>query len=292
MKNILVPLDFTDVSRNALTYAIAFAESLDARVTLFHAYHTIPAIPEFPSESHDQELEELRSKAQKSLESVCAEVDKGKVECAYVNLEGYARESIIQYADQNNPDLIIMGTESISPIDKIIFGTTTGKVLKKVSCPILVIPQETKYQPLKKIAFAIDYHENDLEDIQFMIPLARKFNAELHVVRVATGEVNMEFEDKLMTDFRYKVDQAIHDNSITWHLVKEGNVVDQLEKYVNETDINLVSAAKTRMNPLLKVFFGSVTQKLFYHTHIPLLIFQAKDTDLRASKMTKRSSYE
>ncbi len=292
MKNILVPVDFTDVSKNALIYAIHFAETLDAKVTLLHAYHTIPAVPEFPSESHEQELEELRSKAQKSLELLCEEVDQNKVACAYINVEGYARESIVEYTDQTNPDLIIMGTETISPIDKIIFGTVTGKVLKKVSCPIMVIPEEATYQQPKKMAFAIDYHENDLEDIQFMIPLAKKFGAELHALRVATDEDSLEFEDKLLADFKHKVDQSVHDNSIIWHLIKGSNVVDQLEKYVRDSDISVISAAKSRMNPLMKAFFGSVTQKLFYHTHIPLLIFQAEDTDLRDSKLAKRSSYE
>ncbi len=292
MKNILVPLDFTDASENALAYAKSFAKALDAKVTLLHAYHTIPANPDFPSEGHQLELDERRTRAQQNLDSRCSDVNNEGVECDYINEEGYARDSILAYADQSDPDLIIMGTESMSPFDKIIFGTITGKVLKKVSCPILVIPQEANYQELTRMAFAIDYHENDLEDIQFMIPLAQMFQAELHVIRVASDANNLEFEDKLMADFKHKVDQAIGDNSIVWHLIKEGRVVDQLEKYVNDTGINLISAAKSRMSPFLQVLFGSVTRKLFYHTNIPLLIFHAEDSELRTSRVTQRSNYE
>lgn len=293
MKNILVPTDFSGVSRNALSYARSFAKSSGAKITLVHAYHTIPAVPEIPSKRHKLELEELRINSEKKLKSACLEINETcEGMCSYVNQEGYATEIITDISERMNSDLLIMGTENINPIDKIIFGTITGKVLKKVRCPILVIPEETGTKPPEKMAFAIDYHENDIEDIRFMVPLANKLGAELHVLRVASKEEDLEYEDKLMTDFRNKVDHAIHDNRIVWNLLEGKNVVDQLEKYVSQMDIDLIAAAKTKLNPLLRAFFGSVTKKLFYHTHIPLLIFQAEDSDLRSHKLARRSNYE
>lgn len=293
MKTILIPTDFSAASENALAYALTLAKEFNSEITLLHAYHTIPAQPEIPSRDHEEELKQLRTASEQKLEAVCSDIRKlSQLECNSILVEGYAKNEIVSHACEGDSDLLVMATESINPIDKIVFGTITGKVLKKVKCPILIVPQEASFQHPKKIAFALDYHESDLKDLRFMIELAQKFKTELHVLRVAATGADKDFEDKLMKDFKERIDQEIADCDITWHLVSGENVAKALGEFAASNSIDLLATAKSKLNFLKKVFSGSITQKLFYKTHIPLLIFQASDSDLRSYRLTKPDNYE
>ena len=261
MKSILVPTDFSEVSSNALAYTITLAKEFKAAITLLHAYHTIPARPEIPSQSHEEELNELRIDSEKKLESLCGDTRKlFQIECNFVNEEGYARDLILDYAEKSKPDLLIMGTETINPIDKIIFGTNTGKILKKVKCPFLIVPQEASYEPPKKIAFALDYHDSDEKDLKFALQLAKKFKSELCVLRVIDGESDLEFEGRLIKDFKDRVDPIASDYPSTWQLILGKNVAKQLEKFVEENSIDLLTASKAKLS-LAKQLLGGVLLK-------------------------------
>ncbi len=293
MKTILIATDFSEVSDNAMNYAVAIGWEFDSTIRLVHAYHTIPANPEISTKRHKEELEELRSKAEKNLQKRCEEIrEKVKLNCDYIIEEGYARELIVDQVNEIQPDLLVMGAESMHPIDRIVFGTVTGNVLKKVSCPLLIVPQEASFQVPKKIGFALDYHDNDLQNMQLLIQWASKFKSDLNVLRVASPKSDLQFEDRLMQGFRERVDREIAGNKVVWYLIEGNRITAELEKFVEEHSIDLLAAVKSEMNFLVKTFFGSVTQRLFYHTRIPLLIFQSEDEEFRSLKLSKATKYE
>ncbi|MEP1094196.1 MAG: universal stress protein [Cyclobacteriaceae bacterium] len=293
MKTILVPTDFSKISENALAFVLTLAKKFNSEITLLHAYHTLSARPEMSLREHEKELKRLKVESDKRMKVLCDDTRRLlQLECNSICVEGYAKDKIIDSTRERNPDLLVMGTENIDPIDKIIFGTVTGKVLKKVKCPLLIIPEEASFEEPKKIAFALDYHDSDLTDIEFLIEMAKKFNAELHVLRVATSDADSDFEDRLMKDFKDRVDQKAHGVDITWHFVHGGNVASALKEFASANSIDLLAAAKTKLNLLKRLFQGSVTQKLFDQARIPLLIFQARDSDLRSYRMTKADNYE
>lgn len=292
MNSIVVPINFSNASSNALNYALVLAKTFNSKITLLHAYHTIPANPEFESKNHEDELADLRQNTFKKLQVFKDEIKQVSIDCDIVNEEGYPIDVILKHANHGQTDLLLMGTEQIMPIDKIIFGTITGKVLKEVQCPILIVPEESNNLTPKKMAFATDYHDNDSDNLIFLNKMSQKFNSELSVVRVAPKGEDQMLEDRLMNELREKVDSALPDNNINWQLLSGSNVNKQLEQYMSESELDLLAAVRADHNFIEKWLSWSVTQKLFYKTHIPLLIFHAKDSDLREDRIIEREDYE
>ena len=81
---------------------------------------------------------------------------------------GLAVDNINNLAKEKNVSFIIMGTKGSSGINEIILGSITSKVIENAPCPVLIIPDKTKYKVITKIIFATDFHVNDIESINFI----------------------------------------------------------------------------------------------------------------------------
>lgn len=278
MKTLLVPTNFSSISNDTLPYATALAKKLNAKITLLHAYHTFPSDPGFLIKKHKEEVELIRKKAEIKLKGLCEKVEStSSCKCEFINAEGLTKDIIAKYANETKPDLLIIGTENLIYIDRVLFGTVTGKVMEIVNCTLLIVPEDAPYKPPKKIAFAMDYHDSDIEEILFISKLAQKFKAEIHIIHVVSDDKDVKYEKSFFEDFKGEVKNAVHRKKIIFKLIKEENIITGLEEYVDKEAIDILALAKTGKTFMERLFIGSVSQKLFNHTHIPLLIFKAED---------------
>jgi nucleotide-binding universal stress UspA family protein len=278
MKTLLVPTDFSAISRNAISYAMVLAKKLDAKITLLHAHYVFPVDPGYISKRNKEEVEIFRKKAEIKIKAQCEEIeDISSCKCDFILSDGLPVDVIVSYAHKTKPDLLIIGTEDHILINQLMFGTITGKVIKETDCTLLVIPEKAQYKPPKKIAFAMDYHDSDIEDILYVTELAQKFKSEIHIIHVVSDDENEKFEENFFDDFKQEVKEAIHRKEITFRLIKGENIITELEEYTSRESIDILAVVKTGKTFLERIFIGSVSQKLFHYTNIPLLIFEAKD---------------
>jgi nucleotide-binding universal stress UspA family protein len=276
MKILLVPTDFSPVSENALSYAIVMAKVLKAKITLLHAYHTFPVDPGLLIQRDKEDLELFEKAAKLKLKAICEEIEKTtSCKCDFINIAGLAKDVIVSQAKEKKPVLLIIGTENRIAIDQFVFGTITGKVIKETECTLFVIPENAKYHPPKKIVFAMDYHDSDLRNISFILKFARKFRSAVDIVHVVSADENVKFEEIFFNDFKKEVKNRR--TKINFELIKGEKVITELEKYINEEAIDVLSIAKTGKDFFDRLFTGSVSQKVFYNIRIPLLIFKAED---------------
>lgn len=281
MKTLLVPVNFTPISKNALIYAVGLAEKINAKIVLLNSYHAYP-IDNDPSlliKEFKEEIKILKQVSEVKLRALWEEIKSTtSCKCKFVSVSGLAKDVIVSYANDIKPDLLVIGTEDFSQFERILFGTITGKVIKDVDCSILVIPEEVKFKFPKKIAFAMDYHDSDLNEIQFVEKLAKKFNSETHIIHVVTELEDVGFEVNYFTKSKNEIKKSIPKNKTIFKLIINGeNIIDELEDYVKEEEIDILAVAKTKKTFMEYLFSEDVTQKLFYRTKMPLLIFEAKD---------------
>jgi len=141
IKKILIPTDFSDYSRYALRYAVAFARSFGAKLFLFHscehsvlgagteAYHF--SVPEYMTEV--EKNEKLR------LEDWTAEVAREKIEVEPLFAVGTAYSTIVDAAREMDVDMIILATHGRKGVSHLVFGSTAEKVVRLSPCPVLTI---------------------------------------------------------------------------------------------------------------------------------------------------------
>ena len=143
LKEILVPVDFTECTDKALSYAIPFARQFGATLTLLHVVEPIygasseAVLLDVPSdEDGERGLAELQARL------------TGRAECRTILRKGNAAKEIIDVASKWNCDLIILSTHGRTGLDRLMSGSTAEKVVRRAGCPILVVrPHEHDFVP-------------------------------------------------------------------------------------------------------------------------------------------------
>ena len=141
IRRILVPIDFSEHSKNALKYAIPFAQKFKASIDLIYVVEpTIyPADFSFGQIGFPNVEDELRTRGNDELENLMKKEIADKVVSRKSVRTGKPFYEINQYALEENINLIIIATHGHSGMENILFGSTAEKVVRKAPCPVLVV---------------------------------------------------------------------------------------------------------------------------------------------------------
>jgi nucleotide-binding universal stress UspA family protein len=141
IKSILVPLDFSAPSRKTLDYAVAFARQFKAKLTLLHVVEPV-ATPDFAAFPLTMDDDESMAASKKQLEKVmkAARIPPGLVDKILVRF-GRSFHEITEAARTRKVDLIIISTHGYTGLKHALLGSTTERVVRHASCPVLVMRQ-------------------------------------------------------------------------------------------------------------------------------------------------------
>jgi nucleotide-binding universal stress UspA family protein len=141
IQRILVPIDFSEHSKNALKYAVPFAEKFKASIDLIYVVEpTIyPADFSFGQIGFPNVEEEMRTRGSDELQNLITKEIADKVSSRKIVRTGKPFYEINQYALEENISLIIIATHGHTGMEQILFGSTAEKVVRKAPCPVLVV---------------------------------------------------------------------------------------------------------------------------------------------------------
>ena len=146
IKSIMVPIDFSDYSKNALRYSVNFAKIFSAKVYLIYVVEPMIypadfsmgqiAVPTQDTDMTDRAREELTSLAKNEIHE--------SLEHEIIIKSGKPFVEIIESASDLNVDLIIIATHGHTGVEHLLFGSTAEKVVRKAPCPVLTIREPIK----------------------------------------------------------------------------------------------------------------------------------------------------
>ena len=146
IKKILVPIDFSDYSKNALKYAVNIVETFKAEMFLIYVVEPVIyppdfsmgqiAIPSVNTEWDERAKEELKKLAE-------SEIPK-EIKVQTIVKTGKPFIEIIDTATEKDIDLIVIATHGHSGMEHILFGSTAEKVVRKAPCPVLTLREPVK----------------------------------------------------------------------------------------------------------------------------------------------------
>ncbi|MBI3848850.1 MAG: universal stress protein [Verrucomicrobia bacterium] len=146
LKNILVPIDYSDYSLKALRYALPFAEKYDARLILLHVVE--PRVyPEnyfdilVPAEMEQVNME-LVATARKQLAALCRTEINPKIAADPIVRIGRPYAEIIHTAKEWDIDLIIIATHGYTGLKHAFLGSTAERVVRQAPCPVLTVREQ------------------------------------------------------------------------------------------------------------------------------------------------------
>jgi nucleotide-binding universal stress UspA family protein len=273
IKNILVPVDFSSGSNNALRYALQFAATIKCKIVVFHSNY-LPAM--FPSAELKKIHEQSEGRKQLMLEYVVGSLcEKYKIKkpanlTYLVTRETKVITNILSAAESCKADLIVMGTHGATGFKKILFGSNTAGVISKSKIPVLAIPQRHKFKKIESIVYASDL-KNLTVELKALLPLAQPFDATIEILYLDYWDKgiddNQQMEiDKAMRKNTYKKIELIHKN-VSIHKT----MIDYLNRYSKKSHASMLVMFPETQIFFEKLFFSSVTKQLSFDLKKPLL---------------------
>ena len=140
LQKIVCALDLSEHSRQVAEYATMLAKMSGASIVAVYAAPTLTQYTGFhvPPNTIDSFVGEIVSGAEKAMADFVAE-HFPDVQVKAEVVVGYAAEEILSLAENEDADLIVMGTHGRKGIDRILFGSVAEKVVKNSSRPVLTI---------------------------------------------------------------------------------------------------------------------------------------------------------
>ena len=141
-KHILVPLDTSDLAELALEDAFSLARLGDSSITLLHVIPPLESIMAAET-GHpifiDQQWDRHQQEALAYLKEICQRHECPNVQVDVVVETGLVAETIIEFAQEQSVDLIVMATHGRSGLQRWVFGSVADKVLRGADVPVLLV---------------------------------------------------------------------------------------------------------------------------------------------------------
>jgi len=283
MKDILVPLDFSDNSLNALRFAVEIAKMSGASLTLFNSFHVsgsmgglstppVEYVAELAAEREANHKRDLDAVA-KQLEEVTYVQNGESLIVETVVLPGLATDNIDDLTIQKDFDLIVMGTRGASGVAEVLWGSITSHVIDRIHIPVMAIPEKAEFSSFHKIVYATNFDDDDIKSIDFLKSFSDYFKAELtclHVSRHANDE-DEDIEKLHSLESNYWFTPI---SRLNFELVKNQSVEKGLTAYLKESKANLVAVMPQERSFLEELMHSSLTKKLSFHSEIPFLVLR------------------
>jgi nucleotide-binding universal stress UspA family protein len=270
MQKILIPTDFSPIANNAFDYAIQIANEFRSKLLLYHVYTFYRKVDFNKDYPEDQQPFIKRKEKQMSLSEVKF---TDKIEQLGLTIQTKLEEdSIISLFDQkvkeHNASLIVMGSKGASGIKKVIFGSVAATALEMAKVPVLVVPPNHPFSPIKKIVFATDLKQIDSNILSPIHQLAVQFNASITILNVnsdissnSAGEHYFPLED---IDTYYK------------EIPMLSSVNESINEFLEQNEFDLICMVRREKGFFERFLQPSVSINQVYNSKIPLLVLPEK----------------
>jgi universal stress protein A len=145
IRRILAPTDFSELSEQGLKSALELAETFGAKLLLLHVVEPPPYPVEgiVPSHLGATLLDDLERQASNELAQVLSATQASKVEVARRVAVGIPYRKIVEVAEEEHSDLIVMTTHGRTGLSHLVMGSVAEKIVRTAPCPVLTIRPTT-----------------------------------------------------------------------------------------------------------------------------------------------------
>lgn len=196
-KRILVGIDYTKSSENALNYALMLAERSNASVILLHVFefpivHTNSGLYVVDYKaikaSDFEKLEKVKAKALKNY-------PKATIDC--INTTDTIKEVVKDLAGKKKIDYVVLGLQTKDAISKFIYGTTGVNLSAKIDCPVIIVPEKYTQHELVHAAISVDNKESIKKKvIEKALDFTKSHKCNAKLIHVQTEDEFLLFKDK------------------------------------------------------------------------------------------------
>jgi len=271
MKNIIIPVDFSQQSEYALQTGAILAKKHNATLHVLHMLEVSDALISISNNDSKNEMYFMLSLAKKRFESFLEKDYLDGVEVIPVIKKHKVFKEVDAVAKELNADLIVMGSQGITLQDGIFAGSNAEKMVRNSNTPVLVVKAEPKNFSLNHVVFATDMSIESIDAYKRAENKLSKLGSNVNLVyvnRPNNGFINSKTFNKKAKEFA----DAGGSNKVEFiagYTIEDGII--QYADEINADAIVVMTNARKGLNHLIK---GSISENLANHSRRPVMTFK------------------
>jgi len=286
---ILVPVDFSEYSLKAARLAFSVAKSMDATIVLLHTYYSpfysggMPISDAFAFDEHSEEV--LKSLMQKNESEMGKLVKQLRVEMSTGLLpdvqivskfrEGVPEEQILIYAKKHKPLMLIMGTKGADSISSDLLGSVTAEVIDRTNVPVFALPDQTpfdRFEGIRTVGFLTRFDQRDLVVFDTMMQLLKSLMLKVYFVHFS--DTQNPWDEVQLAGVKEYFKRQYPELETSYVLLGNGNVVEHLNKFIKDCNIDILTLASQKRNLFARLFNPGIAHRMVFHGNTPLLVIR------------------
>jgi nucleotide-binding universal stress UspA family protein len=303
IRNILVARDFSSVSTQALGYALGLAARTGAALHVLHA-----EVPYRAEASPTEGLDHLREALHRAGLASAEALGSVRVE-GTVRRDVAAAPAILGYADDENVDLIVLGTHGRRGTSRIRLGSVAAEVVRHADRPVLTVwgeendeaAEEGPPAPPGRILVPVDFSEHSREALRAGRAWAALYGAQVDVLHVVEEHFpsslpfdpadapsfsaeESDVEEQARAELEAFTEDRRDPAPETRMHVETGSPGASIIDFVADQEVDLVAISTHGRTGLRRFLLGSVTEKVIRHVRCPVLTLRAFGRSLPMSE--------
>jgi nucleotide-binding universal stress UspA family protein len=277
MKKLLVPFDFSQLSLTALKFAAGFAHITSSRIYLLHVIprpfiYVATADTLSYSYTNIEQYKILDTHKKNAFDSLqvlmnSPEFKRLKI-IPKVEIGDNVYRVILDYAEMNKIEMIIMGSKGPYSFKRRIIGTNAERILRFTDIPVLVINNKLTNLNLKNIVFPSNFENDSLHVYPLIHYIAKLYKSKVHLLHINTKKDFLPTEE--MTKRFDKIKKRFDGNFKT--VIRAAYEINEgIVKYSKEVKADLIALGVRRRKGPARYFTDRITEDVIRHTTLPVL---------------------
>jgi nucleotide-binding universal stress UspA family protein len=263
IRKVLVPVDYSEASRNALETAVVIAERNRASLTLLY-------ITDASGGAEDPYI----FKNAKQICHVMAEsiAQKHAITTNVLFAEGYVGAVIVKTAVEQKTDLIIMGAHGASGHRDLFIGSNSSYVIKFATCPVLIVPEGKRWRDFNRVLWPIRPTFGALKMNHYVTDVVQNpggNSLEIFGISVEKRDADVKRVTDMANEMHEKLNRQTIKLSLGFSYVR--NVAEEVLERADQSKADLIVITPTIDIANKQFFIGPFTQRIINHARMPVL---------------------
>jgi nucleotide-binding universal stress UspA family protein len=280
MNRILVPLNARSDYQNILKYAESVAQRSGAELTILYNGGPYAAQDQGVTYHHQQPVAPFvegirKTKVRQQIKEICQRLFEGKVAFQVKVGNSYGTGAIEREANQNEYDLLLMGTHPQPGLKGLWQGALASRVIGAVKTPVFVVPNRNRFNEIQHITYAVDLSDYDPTIIQQVKAIASLFDAKLTIAHVNAEHRGEDQKQQYLSSLEKTISDTLDYPKIYYRFFDHADPLAGLKKLVNLNESNIVAMTNRKKASNRPFSFDrSLTRKMARELKVPILAFR------------------
>jgi len=287
MKKILVPTDFSDQANYAMHLACQIAGKSGAEIMALHLVdmtgfidytavgNSYSMLGTSAGIGFDENvLKSLYANAEEKMNEFIAQHQSGNLSISPKIEFGNAFQFINQEVNDQDVNLIVMGSKGASGMEEFLVGSNTEKVVRHAQCPVITVKAQVELSDIQDIVYASKFKHDEAYVTDELKKLQKLVDGKLHLVRVVTPN---HFETTRTV--KPMIEKYARENGLENYTVNIYNDVveeDGIIYFARDIDADMIALTTHGRSGLMHLLSGSIAEDIVNHAKRPVWTFKLK----------------